>query len=403
MIGRTGITGTIIEGDVTPADLAGSTQLLVLQGTPFCNIDCQYCYLANRSDRARMPLKTIAASLEWLVSNGLAGTTISIVWHAGEPLVLPVSWYEDAFARIAEMAGHRRVRHSFQTNAMMINDDWASFFLRHKVNLGVSIDGPAEMHDRFRKTRLGGGTHAAAMKGISILKSRGVPFHCIAVVTAQTLQDPEGFLGFFEEIRPSQLGLNFEETEGENVTSSLDGATRDGLNRFLNAVVDFAATERGVRIREVDRVLGLLRNSGFENGPASQENLPFRIVTVDVSGGIHTFSPELAGFSDRNHDGSPLGNVISDSLDAILKSVRFRAVFSEISTGIDQCRNGCPYFRLCGGGAPANKLAEHGRFDGTETAHCRTTVQAVSEVVLTRVERDLNEDKVADKTSHSLG
>jgi uncharacterized protein len=77
------------------------TRLLVLQPTPFCNIDCSYCYLPDRNDRSRMSLATVRLAARRLREDGLLGDELTVVWHAGEPLVLPPAWYEEAFAVLA--------------------------------------------------------------------------------------------------------------------------------------------------------------------------------------------------------------------------------------------------------------------------------------------------------------
>ena len=73
-----------------PADCSGRTRLLILQSTPFCNIDCEYCYLPARDDRHRMPFDIVESAVRFVFDNSLAAPDFTIVWHSGEPLVLPV-------------------------------------------------------------------------------------------------------------------------------------------------------------------------------------------------------------------------------------------------------------------------------------------------------------------------
>src|SRR5689334_4538676 len=85
--------------DFTPAL---HTRLLVLQPTPFCNIACDYCYLPERDNSARMSAATARLAARRLAEDGLAGTSLTVVWHAGEPLAVPLRFYEDAIDAIAE-------------------------------------------------------------------------------------------------------------------------------------------------------------------------------------------------------------------------------------------------------------------------------------------------------------
>ena len=85
---------------------------------------------------------------------------LEVAWHGGEPLVVPLAWYEDALALMAEQRpAVLQLKHCFQTNGLLLNEDWARFFARTGARVGLSIDGPAEFHDASRRTRDGRGTH----------------------------------------------------------------------------------------------------------------------------------------------------------------------------------------------------------------------------------------------------
>src|SRR5262245_27380338 len=165
----------------------GPVQLLILQSTAFCNIDCSYCYLPARSDRRRMPLETLAATVEFLNRENLTSPHTTVVWHAGEPLAVPVSWYRQATAVLAAGWRHGCPQQAIQTNGMLIDDEWCGYFRENSIRIGVSLDGPASIHDTRRKTRLGAGTHAAAMQGVKTLRRAGLDCHVICVVGSQSL------------------------------------------------------------------------------------------------------------------------------------------------------------------------------------------------------------------------
>ncbi len=365
--------------------------MLLLQATPFCNIACDYCYLPHRNDRGRMAPSTAGEAVAWLYREGLAADPLSVVWHAGEPLAVPPRWYEAAFAAIRAAAPPgARLLHGMQTNATLINEAWCDFFLRHDVRVGVSLDGPAWLHDRCRITRTGGGTHAAAMRGVALLRRHGIPFHAICVVTRATLEAPDALTEFFLGLGVEELCLNVEEAEGVHQRSSLPPSAegRALFARFLDRIAA-RAEEAGLRLREADGLLDLLRDPGFGRRRGNDQTTPFEIVTVTRDGRIGTFSPELAGLAHPVHGDFLLGDVRESTLSGILRSARFRLLWREIATGVAACAAACPYFRLCGGGAPANKLAEHGSLAGTETLSCALSVQTVAEVVLRRLEARL--------------
>ncbi|WP_395708527.1 cyclophane-forming radical SAM/SPASM peptide maturase GrrM/OscB [Reyranella sp.] len=366
--------------------------MLVLQGTPFCNIACDYCYLPGRDDKRRMDHDTVGAAIEFLYREGLAGDTLDMVWHAGEPLALPRAWYERAFATAAAAAPHGvRLQHCVQTNATLIDAEWCDFFLSHDVRVGVSLDGPARLHDARRRTRRGVGTHAAAMKGVRALRRHGVPFHAICVVTREALDSADDVVDFFLAEGVGDVGFNIEEVEGINCTSSLAAGADTPVRfaRFLDRVLERAEASGQLTVREERNLRDMLQSSDFGQLPGNDQNTPFSIVTVARDGTLSTFSPELAGLSHPRLGSFALGNVKSATLAGILADPRWVALSEEVAEGVRACAARCPYFRLCLGGAPSNKLAELGTAAGTETLFCRLTQVAVAEVVLPRLEARL--------------
>src|SRR5688572_7242683 len=98
------------------------TELLIIQGTAFCNLDCSYCYLPNRDDRRRMELTTLRLIFERVFESPFIGTTLTVVWHSGEPLVLPIDFYRSAFDLADELQpADLSLSHSFQTNGTLIS------------------------------------------------------------------------------------------------------------------------------------------------------------------------------------------------------------------------------------------------------------------------------------------
>lgn len=373
-----------------------ATRLLVLQPTPFCNIDCAYCYLPHRDDRSRMSLDTARLAARRLVQDGLLDAELTVVWHAGEPLVLPPDWYEAAFAAIAaELPPGVRLTHAIQTNATLIDDAWCDFFLRHRVQLGVSVDGPADMHDARRRTRAGRGTHAQVLRAIERLQRHGVPFHAIAVVGAATLARADDFYDWFEQHGIVELGCNFDEAEGAHARSSLQGE-EPAHRAFVQRLLERAAGGR-VLIREFAAAWRALREPlpvWHWHGHAWPQNtqvMPLALVTVAHDGRFGTFSPELLGQPWPAWGDFVLGDVRRGGYVAALSTPAFARLWRDIARGIAACEAGCAHFAYCGGGAPANKLYETGSAAAAETLHCRSMVKRPFDALLRRAEAELGQ------------
>lgn len=361
--------------------------LLVLQGTPFCNLDCSYCYLPNRDDRRQMTMDVVADAVAWIFRETRPADPLSIVWHAGEPLVLGVKWYEAAFAAASRAApAGARIRHHFQTNATLIDERWCEFFQEHQVDVGVSLDGPAALHDIHRRTRRNTGSHDQVMRGVAALQRCNIPFHVICVVHALTLAAADELADFFIREGIVRVGLNIEEIEGANDGSSLritDVESQYG--RFFDRLLLRAERHANLHIREADGFIAKLTHNAFGKIERNDENMPFAIVTVAHDGQISTFSPELAEFDHPTHGSFRLGNVSDTRLRDIVTDTRFRAIEAEIRTGVAECATRCRYFAFCGGGAPSNKLAENGSMASTETLACRLAQKTAVDVMLRRM------------------
>jgi uncharacterized protein len=372
-------------------------KLLVLQATPFCNIDCSYCYLPNRASTARMSLPVIEATMRNLIDSGLLGERLGVAWHAGEPLTAGLEFYRRAFACIdAAVDGRCPVQHSFQTNAMLIDQGWCDLFAENGAKVGVSVDGPAFLHDRNRKTRDGKGTHARAMQGVAHLLRNGLPFHAIAVVTAASLEHADEIFDFFLAEGFREVGFNIDEREGERRHSTLGPRHEPAFQRFLQRMLERsrAAGDR-LRIREIDEArrvilhgLDVVHVDG-KRYPHNAQVLPLEILSVDHAGNFSTFSPELLGQRSSEYADFVFGNVLDDPLASVFSNPRFQAMYGQIVTGVERCRVQCQYFELCGGGAPANKLYENGSFSSTDTAYCRNVVMAPLRLMLSHLEQRL--------------
>lgn len=391
---------------IAPADCAGRTRLLILQSTPFCNIDCEYCYLPARNDRHRMPFGIVEFAVRFVFDHALAAPDFTIVWHSGEPLVLPVEWYLEAFASASRGAPAKaNLPHSLQTNGVLVDDAWCGFFRDHAVRVGVSLDGPAWLHNSRRRTRSGKGTHARVMRGIDTLRRNNVPFHVICVIGARSLDAVDELMDFFIAEGIGDIGFNIEEIEGVNRCSTLQ---QDGIDarfrEFFGRVLDRAqSVDPPLAVREQEEMLASLRHPSFGQMTRNSQNEPFGFVSVTSRGGLFTFSPELAGLSDPHYGDMAIGQLPGADLATVLAGPAFRRIWSDIEAGTAMCRKTCAYFDICLGGAPVNKLAELGTFASSETLHCRLSHQAIADSVLLKLETDLIANKAIVPSGDALG
>ena len=171
---------------------------------PVCDIKCEYCFylekrgLFPRDEQYRMPDDVLAKYVAQYIE-AQPTPVVEFVWHGGEPTLLGL----DFFHRVVELQepyrARKDIRNSLQTNAMRLDDEWCRFFKANDFFIGVSLDGPAAIHDRYRKDRQGNGTFDRVMQGVRLLQKHGVEFNALACVGRETARRPLDVYRFFKE------------------------------------------------------------------------------------------------------------------------------------------------------------------------------------------------------------
>jgi len=351
---------------------------VIMQPTTLCNLDCAYCYLPLRAADRRMTLAVAEAAAATV--NRWAGRAerFSVVWHGGEPLA---AGREHLAALMAPFTG---VEHHVQTNATLIDDAWCEFFARYEVRVGVSVDGPAPRTAQ-RVDRGGGPAYDKIMKGIATLRQHDIPFAALCVVSQPEPGLASELYTYFCDLGCHALGINVEEQEGVNTRTNRHAA--QAVRDFWAELTVAWRADPRVEVREVEwavRYAGAwLADQADELLPRSIDPIP----SIGYDGGVVLLSPELAGFSDERYGDFSSGNVLRTPLaDIISKAAGNPAGWiAEYLAGVEACRAECPYFGFCGGGHAANRFFEHGRFDGTQTNHCRNSKIGLLEGVLDHV------------------
>lgn len=168
-----------------------------------CNLACDYCYYLEKG-RLYPDIKNHIMSeqlLEKFVREYLACQTVPQVlftWHGGEPLMRPISFYRKALELQKKYGGGRQIDNCIQTNGSLLTDEWCRFFKENNFLVGISIDGPQEFHDEYRRNRQGLPSYFKVRKGIDLLKKHGVEYNAMAVVNDYNVDYPLEFYHFFK-------------------------------------------------------------------------------------------------------------------------------------------------------------------------------------------------------------
>lgn len=153
-----------------------------------CNIDCSYCFYLEkealypeRKQHWRMSDDTLERYIRQHIEAQDSGHVL-FAWQGGEPTMMGLPFFQRAVALAEKYGAGREIQHALQTNGIALNAEWARFFARHRFLIGLSVDGPRTLHDKYRLTRSGAGTHERVMQALSLLKHHDVDFNTLTVV-----------------------------------------------------------------------------------------------------------------------------------------------------------------------------------------------------------------------------
>ena len=155
-----------------------------------CNLDCSYCFFLSKEmlypgSRFRMADDLLELYVRQLIEAHASSPVVTVAWQGGEPTLMGVEF----FRRSVELARQflqpgQRIEYTIQTNATLLDDEWASFFKEHEFLVGVSIDGPRELHDAYRVNKGGKGSFDQVMHGLGYLRDAGVEWNALTTIHA---------------------------------------------------------------------------------------------------------------------------------------------------------------------------------------------------------------------------
>ena len=171
-----------------------------------CNLDCEYCFYLEkeklypeRNQNWRMSDDTLEQYIKQHI-DAQVGSYVEFSWQGGEPTLLGIGFYQKVIELCQKYGAGKQIQHAFQTNGMLINEEWCLFFKQHNFLIGLSIDGPADLHDCYRVTRSKKPSHNKVMNAVVLMKKHNVSFNTLTVVHAKNVHHPLRVYQFLKEI-----------------------------------------------------------------------------------------------------------------------------------------------------------------------------------------------------------
>jgi len=311
-----------------------------------CNLACRYCDADTYSNR-RMSLDTISQIVKKALDYA---DYVEFVWHGGEPLLMGIHFYEEVVELQKKFKRENQViMNSIATNGTLISQEWVDFFKANDFHVGVSLDGPPEVHNANRIFKSGQGSFEQVMMGIRLLKENGVNFGVLAVITKETVRlGAKRFLDFFIEngifyigILPQRPALNIGRT---------DALPRDEFEKFAIELFDYwySLDDPRIRIREfdaiLDRIFGAESKICIFGGDCRG-----KILAIAPNGDVYPCDEFM--FDDRYK----LGNVREQTFEEMLNPMNPKLIRIRLEDLETKKSMNCKYLKICNYGCPKDR------------------------------------------------
>jgi len=322
-----------------------------------CNLDCQYCYYLKKKhlypdvDSFRMPDDLLE---EYIVQHIEASSSpvITFSWHGGEPTVLGLDYFRKvaALERKHQSPG-RRIINGMQTNGILLDEEWCRFFSAESFGIGLSLDGPPEMHDQYRVTKGQEPTHRQAMRAFELLRRYGIPCDLLCVVHDQNVRYPLQVYRFFKEIGGQYVGFLPVVERKPDVESEVSPHTvsAEAFGEFLCTVFDeWMRKDTGrIMVQIFDEASRPAR--GLEHSLCIFRETCGEIPVLEHNGDF--FSCDH--FVDAKHR---LGNIREIPLVELLESSAQRAFGQAKRDSLPRYCQACEVRAMCNGGCPKDRF-----------------------------------------------
>jgi len=172
---------------------------------PICNLDCTYCFYLEKeklfpsNENFRMTDEVLEEYIRQYI-HGQSVPEVTFAWQGGEPTLLGVKYFRRIVELQKKYADGKTIHNALQTNGTLLNDEWCEFLVSHGFLVGLSIDGPARLHDAYRVTKKGGGSYAKVIGGLKLLKKHAVEFNTLTVVNRANSKHPLDVYRFLRDI-----------------------------------------------------------------------------------------------------------------------------------------------------------------------------------------------------------
>ncbi|MDD4108366.1 MAG: anaerobic sulfatase maturase [Prolixibacteraceae bacterium] len=335
------------------------SSVLVKPAGPDCNLNCTYCFYLEKAELFSETVKHRMSDeiQEELIRQVMqqSGDSVSIAWQGGEPTLMGLDFYRKV-VELEKKYGHgQTVGNGLQTNGTLLNEDWAEFLKKYDWLVGLSLDGPEHIHDRYRHDKGGKGSHHTVEKNAQMLLQNGVATNVLATLTDYSVRFPEETYKYFKSLGFDWMQfIPIVETDKNDPSRAAPfSVTAEKYGEFLCKIFDLwlGDFENGLpttHIRHFDSVF--YTYVGLEPPECTMMKECGPYVAVEHNGNVYSCD----FFVEPKWK---LGNIMNNRITAMLNSKKQQTFGAAKAVLPGECRR-CPWLTKCYGGCTKDRIKD---------------------------------------------
>jgi uncharacterized protein len=357
----------------------------VLKVASRCNLNCSYCYMYNLGDQTYMnqpkfmSLETVTALAERLntYTKEAGIEVIQIIFHGGEPLLLDRDYYEKCLGIFKEKAPSLDILYSMQTNGVRLDEEWYEWLQKNEVQVGISLDGPANYHDAYRKFHNGKGSYREVSDAVKL----GARYGLVGILSVMNIDIPvQEYYKETKELGISTLNLLFPDGHYDRLPHWFDKERfgDDDYTPFADWLIDLFDVWKQDKERPLIKLFNnllliLMGEEHIGNQAFGLNNNGVSVIETD--GAVEVVDSLRACYEGITRNDI---NVHTHQIEDILDTPLFEVYYHSHQMVAEKCLN-CPVYDFCGGGFLGNRYSYKNGFDNP-TIYCKDIIKLVTHI-----------------------
>jgi uncharacterized protein len=355
--------------------LPGGIHVVAKPIGPACNLNCEYCFylekeaLFSTGGNYRMTDAVLAAFIKSYIT-AQPTPVVEFVWQGGEPTLLGIDFFRRVIELQRPFAQQKTISNSLQTNGTMLTDEWCAFLKKNNFMVGISLDGPKEIHDRYRRDRKGNGSFDQAFRGLRLLQKHTVDYNVLACVARDAAQHPLTVYNFFknegvefiqfapvvERFEAGECGLRLAcpaalDREEDNTQVTPWSVTPEDYGDFLIAVYEEWVRHDVGTVFVMNFEWALNAWIGNPSPVCIHAKQCGRSLVIEHNGDVYACDHCV-------YHQYKLGNIMAGELPAMVEKSLQSGFGTAKETALPRWCRECPVLAACQGGCPKHRFAK---------------------------------------------